>query len=458
MLAVSLLLSAIFAVAAVAKLRDRAGAREMLGEFGVPQRGVAVLIGAELAIAVTLAVPVTHRVGALAALAALAVFSAAIAVQLAHGRHPTCRCFGTLRPSRVGASTLARNALLAALAACVAAGGAAIAGFLAVAATAAICWAILEGRRLRALRPGSRAPHVAPVADALAAGRPVVLVFSSPSCVACQALAPELARWRAERTDLTVKTVEDDDEVLAAFRIAATPSALLIAADGVIASSTAVGAEAIIDLVEGSTAAGGLARRGLVARGALGIAALSVLPLGASAAHAARTVARAARTKSLKVDGAWLCNQTYALCTAAQCVPDPKNAGFSICTCRVTRGWSVGFKTCSQRAAKGNTLHSNFSMQRTAHRKTMKCTAPGLWVQCLDVVCSVDPDNPSLAKCGCVNNDSGDFYTFGGGCDASTCSSVIWSATSAPFPGGAQYEKGLKRLGVPFKVPPNCPT
>jgi hypothetical protein len=79
-------------------------------------------------------------------------------------------------------------------------------------------------------------------------------------------------------------------------------------------------------------------------------------------------------------------------------------------------------------------------------------------VQCLDVVCSIDPDNPSLAKCGCVNNHSGDFYTFGGGCDTSTCSSVIWSATSAPFPGGAQYEKGLKRLGVPFKVPPNCPT
>jgi hypothetical protein len=131
----------------------------MLGEFGVPQRGVAVLIGAELAIAVTLAVPVTHRVGALAALAALAVFSAAIAVQLAHGRHPTCRCFGTLRPSRVGASTLARNALLAALAACVAAGGAAIAGFLAVAATAAICWAILEGRRLRPDRVRRTSPR-----------------------------------------------------------------------------------------------------------------------------------------------------------------------------------------------------------------------------------------------------------------------------------------------------------
>jgi hypothetical protein len=50
------------------------------------------------------------------------------------------------------------------------------------------------------------------------------------------------------------------------------------------------------------------------------------------------------------------------------------------------------------------------------------------------------------------------FYTFGGDCDTKTCSTVIWSATSAPFPGGAQYEKGLRRLGVPFKVPKRCPT
>jgi hypothetical protein len=35
---------------------------------------------------------------------------------------------------------------------------------------------------------------------------------------------------------------------------------------------------------------------------------------------------------------------------------------------------------------------------------------------------------------------------------------VIWSATTAPFPGGAQYEKGLKRLGIPVTVPKSCPT
>ncbi|HEX5192416.1 MAG TPA: hypothetical protein VFW09_06395 [Solirubrobacteraceae bacterium] len=35
---------------------------------------------------------------------------------------------------------------------------------------------------------------------------------------------------------------------------------------------------------------------------------------------------------------------------------------------------------------------------------------------------------------------------------------MIWSATTAPFPGGAQLEKSLERLGIRYRVPKPCPT
>jgi hypothetical protein len=54
--------------------------------------------------------------------------------------------------------------------------------------------------------------------------------------------------------------------------------------------------------------------------------------------------------------------------------------------------------------------------------------------------------------------NTGNFLTFGGNCDTKTCTSVIWSATTEPFPGGAQYETGLKRLGIAYTVPKSCPS
>jgi len=87
----------------------------------------------------------------------------------------------------------------------------------------------------------------------------------------------------------------------------------------------------------------------------------------------------------------------------------------------------------------------------------MTCTERGLWVQCLDVICEVDPADPGHALCQCVNMKTRNFLTFGGNCDTRTCASVIWSATTTPLPGGAQYEKGLKQLGIPYRVPKACP-
>ena len=116
-----MLLALVFAVAGVAKLADRAGSRQAVGEFGVPAALVAplgiLLPLAELAVAVALVPTTTAWWGAIGALALLLVFVAGISYNLARGRKVNCRCFGQLHSAPAGWSTLARNAVLAAPAA-----------------------------------------------------------------------------------------------------------------------------------------------------------------------------------------------------------------------------------------------------------------------------------------------------------------------------------------------------
>jgi methylamine dehydrogenase accessory protein MauD len=121
LLCARLLLALVFAVAGVAKLADRAGSRQAVGEFGVPA-ALAAPLGillplAELAVAVALVPTTTAWWGAIGALALLLVFVAGITYNLARGRKPNCRCFGQLHSAPAGWSTLARNAVLAAPAA-----------------------------------------------------------------------------------------------------------------------------------------------------------------------------------------------------------------------------------------------------------------------------------------------------------------------------------------------------
>src|SRR3954447_6344933 len=112
-LAARLFLAVVFASAAVAKLRDRPGARQALGEFGLPARAIdplALLLPlAELATAIALVPAATARAGAIAALCLLLVFIAAIARAVSRGEAPDCHCFGQLSSSPAGARTLLRN-------------------------------------------------------------------------------------------------------------------------------------------------------------------------------------------------------------------------------------------------------------------------------------------------------------------------------------------------------------
>jgi uncharacterized membrane protein YphA (DoxX/SURF4 family)/thiol-disulfide isomerase/thioredoxin len=98
--------------------------------------------------------------------------------------------------------------------------------------------------------------------DLLARGRPLLLVFVNPGCESCLELLPSLAQWQttlSERLGIVMITrgrvewneeffapydmdpvlLQKDREVAEDFRIRGTPSAVLITADGKVASNPA---------------------------------------------------------------------------------------------------------------------------------------------------------------------------------------------------------------------------
>jgi peroxiredoxin len=258
-------LAAVFVVAGVAKLADRAGSRQALVDFGVPAALAApmgiLLPLAELAVAAALIPVATAWWGALGALVLLLVFIAGISYNLARGRTPDCHCFGQLASAPAGRSTLVRNSMLAAIAGFVmwqgqdTAGSSVVrwVGVLTVGQTLVLIgglsilgllvaegWLLLNllrqnGRllvrfddleqRVAAGGPVPTSPPLQSVAglpvgapapaftlqgldgepltlEALRApGKPVGLIFSDPGCGPCTALVPEIGRWQHDYAD-----------------------------------------------------------------------------------------------------------------------------------------------------------------------------------------------------------------------------------------------------------------
>lgn len=121
LLSIRLLLSAVFGVAAAAKLSDREGTVKLLEDFGVAppairNAGSWLLPVAELAAAVALIPEVSAWWGAAGVLALLVVFILAMLITLARGARPDCRCFGQLQSSPIGWKTIVRNVALSGLA------------------------------------------------------------------------------------------------------------------------------------------------------------------------------------------------------------------------------------------------------------------------------------------------------------------------------------------------------
>ena len=178
--------------------------------------------------------------------------------------------------------------------------------------------------------------------------------------------------------------------------------------------------------------------------------------VGRSAAQSTPGACPPASETEVVMDGAWLCRQPYALCTTAPCEPSTSDATIATCRCVVLDGYSIGFTTCRERAPAGKALVSTFSTQNvTSAFGVLTCPNDVPWANCLDMPCELDSLNPALATCQCQLVESGPSFTFGGGCDPRTCSSVIWSAASPP--GVTQYAAAMRCVNQPVTFPATCP-
>ena len=277
---------------------------------------------AELAIAVALVIRPSAQLGAAAALVLLTVFIGAVARAMSQGRAPDCHCFGQIHSEPAGRSTLLRNAVLAAAAVFVVAAGngpslsralgglhgaqVALVATSVLAAGLALLTAQLWSDRRRlgrelaqsiaaklppGLARGVPAPDFAltrvrgtagSLGELMEFAQPAVLVFVSTSCGPCLTMLPALARWQQSLADtLTLAAIfsgetgeverlsaehelgtalaQDVDETFTAYALRATPSGVLIDADGIIAGAPAEGAPAIEALIRSGVARAGLA-------------------------------------------------------------------------------------------------------------------------------------------------------------------------------------------------------
>ena len=305
-------LSAIFGIAGVTKLIDPPGTREAVKNFGAPDPLAPSLAIAlpivELAIAAGLLFNNTARVSALAALLMLILFVVAISVNLARGQTHDCHCFGQLYSRPLGWPTLVRNLIFALGSVFVlwqsgTNTGSNILSTLALLNSSE--WLLLLGviavvvgvliylqRRQKhlpletpAAPSGLPLDSVAPpfeltayaggtvsLAQLLAYGKPLLLIFTNPTCGPCVALFAEVKDWQqSHREQLTIALIsfgtikenfvnvarnrlgqvllQQEREVADQYGAHVTPTAVVVNTDGRIASPLAAGADEIRKLL-----------------------------------------------------------------------------------------------------------------------------------------------------------------------------------------------------------------
>ena len=287
----------------------------------------------ELTIAGLLLPATTAWWGALVALGLLLAFVGGIVYNMARGRTPNCHCFGQLHSQPIGWPTLLRNGALGVIAGIVVAQGQADAGpsligwlvglsplgylllagwLLLVTLVMGLGWTVFNllrqnGRLLLRVEtleshlglsnptsnhveqpaplPGLPVGTPAPAFNlpTLAGGsqslttllsptKPLLLIFSSPTCGPCRDLLPEIAQWqhthaakltialvnRGDADTVRAKTdgsgvanllLQAENEVGDAYKSTGTPSAVLIDREGLVHSPLAAGTIAIRALV-----------------------------------------------------------------------------------------------------------------------------------------------------------------------------------------------------------------
>lgn len=165
---------------------------------------------------------------------------------------------------------------------------------------------------------------------------------------------------------------------------------------------------------------------------------------------------------AISTDTPVICNNTFALCTSAPCIPDPNDPeGTAICSCEVTKGANYGTSICGDRhLVKNRTgadqLVSTYALTQSPSKPVMSCESGALWTDCLDYPCVVDPQNPLKAICSCAIKTTGEFVTYGGDCNTRTCKDAYWSA-AAP----ADFQSGtialVQALGITSDPVTFCP-
>ncbi len=255
LLSCRLLLCGVFLIAGLSKLKDRAGSRQSLIDFGLPEllaRPFALLLPiAEVAVAIGLLPASFAWISATATLALLILFILAIAVALARGRKPDCHCFGQIHSEPIGWGLAGRDAALAAVAAVIIYDGPRQPSFLTwisasvpffggpvffgiflivlavlILQSLAIFQLMQQGGRvllrLDALEKGignkeQPPPQGLPIGDPapefelpdlegasvslrqlVSGGKPVLMLFINPGCRPCTALLSEAAAWQRD--------------------------------------------------------------------------------------------------------------------------------------------------------------------------------------------------------------------------------------------------------------------
>jgi LPXTG-motif cell wall-anchored protein len=305
-------LSVVFGTAGITKLLDQRGAREAAKNFGAPESwapAVAVLLPiAELGTAIGLLLSRSMYVSALAALLLLCVFIVAISVNLARGRTHDCHCFGQLHSRPLGWSTLARNLIFALGAGIVLWQSRAhslpsvfstraeidssgfllligllviVSGFLLYSKRRQKRLSVNASPALKGLPVNSLAPEFeldayaggkSSLAQLLAYGKAVLLIFTNPTCGPCVVLFEEVRLWQESHSEqLTIALIsfgtikenfvnvarnglgqvllQREREVAEQYGANVTPTAVVVNANGRIASPVAAGADEIRKLL-----------------------------------------------------------------------------------------------------------------------------------------------------------------------------------------------------------------
>jgi len=305
-------LSAVFGAAGVTKLFDQPGTRDAAKNFGVaeslaPAFAMALPI-AELAIAAGLLFANTTLASAIAGVLLLGAFVVAIGVNLARGRTHDCHCFGQLYSRPLGWPTLVRNLMFALGAVFViwqaetekspaiistlaALNFAQWLWLIGVSAGAIVAMFYLHRRRIQTSVKTAAAPKGLPVdsvapafeltayaggttslKELLADDKPLLLIFTNPTCGPCVVLFEEIKEWqRSHSEQLTIALIsfgtikenfvnvarnslgqvllQREREVAEKYGANVTPTAVVVNTGGKIASPLAAGADEIRQLL-----------------------------------------------------------------------------------------------------------------------------------------------------------------------------------------------------------------